>query len=176
MPLLYSSCLVRSCSKTSRSHRPFHSLRSASSHGLMCLGSAVVDYRSHREVPCERRLGGRCGGCLPPLRGPLVVRHLGWGDLGLPGLMVTKTSAVPQQQRHRPREAAVPACQQAESTGHYVDLCPVELQTTSYVPVPVYRYWQLSPQTPAIELPKISRFRHATIMQLNSRSSPIIKP
>ena len=48
----------------------------------------------------------------------------------------------------------------------------------SYVPVPVsvYRYWQLSPQTPAIELPKISRFRHDTIMQLNSRSSPIIKP
>ena len=42
--------------------------------------------------------------------------------------------------------------------------------------VPVYRYWQLSPQTPAIELPKISRFRHGRLMQLNSRSSPIIKP
>ena len=95
------------------------------------LRDAIVDYRSHREVPCERRLGGRCGGCLPPLRGPLVGRHLGRGYLGLPGLIVTKTSAVPQQQRHRPREAAVPACQQAESTGHYGDLCPVELQTTS---------------------------------------------
>ena len=43
------------------------------------------------------------------LRGPLVGRHLGRGYLGLPILIVTKTSVVPQQQRHRPREAAVPA-------------------------------------------------------------------
>ena len=80
----------------------------------------------------ERTLRRRCGAGLPPLCAPLVRRHVGRGYLGLPGLMVTKTSAVPQQQRHRPREAAVPACQQAESTGHYGDLCPVELQTTSY--------------------------------------------
>jgi hypothetical protein len=28
---------------------------------------------------------------------------------------------VPQQQRHRPREALLPACWQAEITGHYGD-------------------------------------------------------
>ena len=72
---------------------------------------------SHR----ERTLRRRCGAGLPPLCAPLVRRHVGRGYLGLPGLMVTKTSAVPQQQRHRPREAAVPACQQAEFTGHYGD-------------------------------------------------------
>eukprot|EP01049_Picozoa_sp_SAG25_P006572 SAG25_NODE_500_length_7380_cov_16.363137_3_plen_179_part_00 len=74
------------------------------------LRGGVVDYCSQREVPCERRLGGRCGGCLPPLRGPLVGRHLGRGYLGLPGLIVTNTSVVPQQQRHRPREALLPGC------------------------------------------------------------------
>ena len=51
-------------------------------------------------------LGGRCGGCLPPLRGPLVGRHLGRGYLGLPGLIVTNTSVVPQQQRHQGGPAA----------------------------------------------------------------------
>jgi hypothetical protein len=36
-------------------------------------------------------------------------------------LIVTNTSVVPQQQRHRPREALLPACWQAEITGHYGD-------------------------------------------------------